>query len=46
VADEVLNLDLPLDQVRDWLRWQAGVLLDDRLRGKVDVSDVAAACRE
>jgi RNA polymerase sigma-70 factor (ECF subfamily) len=26
--------------VRDWLRWQAGVLLDDRLRGKVDVSDV------
>src|SRR5262249_12921193 len=39
-SPEDLNLGLPLDQVRDWLRWQAGVLLGDRLRGKVDVSDM------
>lgn len=29
-----------LEQVRDWLRRHARLLLDDRLRGKVDASDV------
>jgi RNA polymerase sigma-70 factor (ECF subfamily) len=28
------------EQVRDWLRYHARLLLDDRLRGKVDASDV------
>jgi len=34
------NADWSLDQARDWLRRHARLLLDDRLRGKVDPSDV------
>jgi RNA polymerase sigma-70 factor (ECF subfamily) len=40
MADDDPNPGWPLGPFRDWLRHHAGLLLDDRLRGKVDASDV------
>ena len=40
MADDFALPDQSLQQVRDWLRRAARALLDGRLRGKVDPSDV------
>jgi RNA polymerase sigma-70 factor (ECF subfamily) len=40
MPDERITHDVALDEVRAWLRRQAALLLDGRLRGKVDPSDV------
>jgi RNA polymerase sigma-70 factor (ECF subfamily) len=40
VSDDSPNADALLEQVRAWLRRRATALLDGRLRGKVDASDV------
>jgi RNA polymerase sigma-70 factor (ECF subfamily) len=40
MPDDVATPDASLEQVRAWLHRRAAVLLDGRLRGKVDASDV------
>jgi RNA polymerase sigma-70 factor (ECF subfamily) len=40
MSDDAVLPDATLDQVRAWLRRAAGALLDGRLRGKIDPSDV------
>jgi RNA polymerase sigma-70 factor (ECF subfamily) len=40
MADDAPSPEWSLEQAREWLRRHARLLLDDRLRGKVDPSDV------
>ena len=40
MSDDAPSSGWSPEQVRDWLRYHARLLLDDRLRGKVDASDV------
>jgi RNA polymerase sigma-70 factor (ECF subfamily) len=40
MRDDLAGTEASLEQVRAWLRRRAGFLLDERLRGKVDPSDV------
>jgi RNA polymerase sigma-70 factor (ECF subfamily) len=40
MADDAPSSDWSHEQLRAWLRYHARLLLDDRLRGKVDPSDV------